>query len=147
MLHFYDPLAPELLLRSARPYVLSSALWNPFNTSELEFVVEAESKFEFWRLTPELHLDYQEGKLIGESGNLRCLVFSEPFLALTTVLLGIGKSNGSLVLVDTRTNSPVAIAQLSSKPIQLLQWRQHRLIYGTTENSVCSAMIDTYEYI
>lgn len=145
-LHFYDPLAPELLVRSAVPHLLTAATWNTFSSSGLEFVVMNDKKYEFWRLTPELTLQYQDGKLFAENADLTTLNFSEPIIGLGTILLGIGKENGSVDIVDTRTNSPMASVQLFKAKITLLQWKQQRLIFATNDNSIYSVPINSQEY-
>ena len=145
MLHFYDPISPELLLRSALPYPLTAALWNPFSASELEFVVMSGAKYEFWMLTPELNLQYQEGKLLAANAALSSFTFSEPIIGLASILLAIAKENGSVDIIDTRTNSPTATAQLSPVGIKLMSWKQQRLIYATRESGIFSVPIDSQE--
>jgi len=146
-LHFYDPIAPELLLRSPLPNAAINARWNPFSSTGLEFVVMTEHKYEFWLLTPELNLQYQEGKLFAENAALTTFGFSEPILGLATILLAIGKANGMVDLIDTKTNSPVAAAQIGAGKIKLIHWKQQRLIYSVgDQNSVYSIQIDAQEY-
>ncbi len=145
ILQFYDPLSPELLLRSALPYSLTAALWNPFSESGLEFVVMSASKFEFWMLTPELNLQYQEGKLCANTAALSAFTFSEPLLGLSSILLAISKENGSVDIIDTRTNAPVATAQLAPSGIRLMSWKQQRLTFATRENAIFSVQIDSQE--
>lgn len=147
VLYFYDPTVPELMHHRPVPYMLNMSHWNPSDTV-FEFVVLASSKYEFWRLTPELNLEYQEGKLHPSNGvpALTSFAFSELILGLMTILLAIGKENGTIDLIDTRTNAPVATATLCGKPITRLLWTKQRLIFTTNETSLFSICIDTQEY-
>jgi len=146
VLHFYDYKAPELLFHSALPGASITAQWNTCSETGLEFVVMDSKKFDFWLLTPELSLQYQEGKQFDEKLDLTGLGFSVPVLGLMSTILMVAKSNGIVNLIDVRTNSPISSLKLASTSIKLLQWRTKRLIFATyNENVVYSIAINTQE--
>lgn len=144
-LHFYDYLAPELLVRSALGETATDARWNVWSDSGLEFVLAGVRGYEHWLLTPELALQRQEGKLLNRSAPLSAVCFTEAFLGLSSVFLVVAKEDGTVDLVDTRSNSPVASVALARRKIRLLEWKQKRVIFATDESSIFSAVVDSQE--
>jgi hypothetical protein len=146
ILHFYDYKTPELLFHSALPGSAIIAQWNSYSETGLEFVVMNSKKFDFWLLTPELILQYQEGKQFDEKLDLKAIGFSVPILGLMSTILIVTKDNGIVNLIDVRTNSPIASLKLSDNSIKLLQWKSKRLVFVVcNDNILYSVAIDTQE--
>ena len=144
-LHFYDHLAPELLVRSVLSEPMTNAEWNSFSSSGLEFITSNSQTYEFWLLNPELTLQYQEGKLLNKSAPLTALTFTEPFIGLSSIFLIVAKEDGTIDLINTKTNTPIASIALAKKRIDLIEWKQKRLIFTTNDQSISSVSIDSQE--
>lgn len=102
----------EYLCKSVVPFLVYDARWNPYiKTSSDEFVTISDQKYQYWRITQNLQMQYQDGArppkaFQGEDAKARftSLSFVEPMLEQNSVYLLIGLSNGDIWVLDTKTN-------------------------------------------
>lgn len=96
------------------PIPVSASCWNPYleeARSGDEFVTISERCYHYWKITPNLQLQYQEGELPPQSEGFRdksdaftCLAYVKPDQLHHSLYLLIGLRSGFVWLTDTRVN-------------------------------------------
>ena len=104
----------DIFCKSMVPIPITASCWNPYledSRSGDEFVTISERCYHYWKITPNLQLQYQEGELPPQSEGFRdksdaftCLSYVKPDQLHHSVYLLIGLRSGFIWLTDTRVN-------------------------------------------
>lgn len=101
----------DILCKSQLPMNLVDCKWNYYLGDALEFVTISERCYHFWKMTPNLALQYQEGDFPKKqalfSSSLEQFTacdFAVPDSGQINVYMLLGLSSGTICVVDSRCN-------------------------------------------
>ena len=140
VISIWDFLKGEMFAKAGFNFGAVAAKWNP-SSSSLEFVVASISSYTFWRLTPQLSLEYIEGtcpKDTDPQSRITAIGFTFTHKNIETILLIIGLSDGKLWFIDTRTNTLISVIQFCDVSITSINTGYHRINILTESHIVSS---------
>lgn len=103
----------DIFCKSMIPIGIQATCWNPYLAQNAdEFVSISDRSYHYWRITPNLQMQYQEGELPKKqhegfkdnSDKLTCLSFVKPDQLHHSVYLMMGLKSGYVWVTDTRVN-------------------------------------------
>jgi hypothetical protein len=131
----------DIMCKSHLPLNLLDMRWNFYLGDSLEFVTVAERQYHYWKITPNLTLQYQEGEIpkkrdlfSSRDDKLTTCEFAVPMPDQITVFLVLGLNNGYVWVSDSRCNQFLYNMKVIDSPIrQIFTTRSKIVIEGTNE--------------
>ena len=108
------------------------AKWNPYIVRPSnEFMTITTTEYHYWRITPDLQMDYQQGVMPVEprfTGQFTCMAYVEPVLDQNSIYAIIGVNDGNVWVVDTETNQWYYSVNILEGPIKRIFSTQSRIV-------------------
>ena len=150
MLSVWDYANKELLAKTFVPTHIKDCMFNPYLKNQ-EFTTIAHnpplsthtqsSLFSFWRITPDLQLQYQEGCLPQQKQSERicCVSYTPPVQSLDSVVFILGMSTGDLCFVNTRSNAFMGEVAFGKGDVKEVFWGTNRASFILGESNAVFA--------
>jgi hypothetical protein len=144
----------DYFCKSVVPFKVLSAKWNFYLDQADEFVSITQTKYHYWRIDKNLQMQYQPGKLPAgwtAKQNLTACCYVEPCLDQNSIYLLIGLSDGTVWVLDTRTNYFLYQAKILDSRISKITCTTARIVVeGADDTKVHSwelkKVINDFEY-
>jgi hypothetical protein len=133
----------DIMCKSHIPMLINDMRWNIYIGDSLEFVTIAERTYHFWKITPNLTLQYQEGDFgkkkdgfTSRDDKFTCCEFAVPMPDQITVYLLLGLNNGYVWVNDTRCNQYLYKIKVLDSPIRQIFTSKSKIVLESSHESV-----------